>query len=316
VPSSATEDNSRANVSVAHPAASLSHASSVSNSGPFPVPRLNLSGIGQADDDGEPPMLSRGISGRGVDGQDASAVREEQEQEQEQEQQEQEQEPQDDVDDMQYSDDENDGCQVNGNAHSLVALRALDAFSLLFSQINYSLVDGFAYISSDATSFTLQQLLAFCDQYLNGALSREEVTDLFQEMDAGSAGCVSSSDWAAYFDRVVAARDTAASANAANTNATPAHAVEQFDAARAGLSADAAARSFELAAAAASSGADVQAGDISAELLDTLQQLQQELVFGAAHALHLHSASSSQAEPSKRAPASSMPPSASAASAP
>jgi hypothetical protein len=88
---------------------------------------------------------------------------------------------------------------------------------------------------------------------------------------------VFASDWVSFFNPLVAARETGSVAVVADDDEVP----------------DSSVRAHALAAAAASAGVELQESEtISEELMDTLQQLQQELVRGAAHALHLHSASS------------------------
>jgi hypothetical protein len=234
----------------------------------MPVPRLNLATVGR-DENEEPPLLARA---------DNAPLQ-----------------PQGSAEAGGYSDD---GYSSEGSAVASLpaALRALEAFSLLFSQIDCPLADGFFYVSGDASAFGPQHLLAFCEQYLKSALGQEEVLDVFRSMDADGDGSVSSKDWAAYFGCAAAehGRLHPQPNAAAACTSSPAP--------------DAAAQASVLAAAAASAGVELQEGDISEELLVTLQQLQQELVQGAAHALFLHSASSqhvtSDHASDQRAPAS------------
>jgi hypothetical protein len=261
----------------------------------FAVPPLNLAAAALAAHGDEAPLLARNHRGR-EDGEQDGAVEEEAEPRQIL--------PLVGSEDDHYSDD--DDCNDDEeSAPSEVALRALEVFSLLFSQIDYSLIDGFAYVSNDLPSVSLEHLLAFCRQYLNNALSEDDVRDLFREMDSDCDGMVSSSDWGAYFNRIAAARDIhgAIIHAAVSDGAATAPAVEQLVGAGASTiaSSDAHVRSAVLASAAAS-GVELQESDISEELLATLQQLQQELVLGAAHALHLHSASSQQVPSSDLSP--------------
>jgi hypothetical protein len=48
------------------------------------------------------------------------------------------------------------------------------------SQIDFPLADGFSYVSGHAPAFASQQLLAFCQQYLNLALEKEEMLGAFR----------------------------------------------------------------------------------------------------------------------------------------
>lgn len=259
------------------------------------VPQLNLAAVARAADDDSPPLLARNDSER--DNSSQSSANQE------------ELQPTRaplliESGDERYSDDDlssDDGV----SALSHVAVRASEKFSLLFSQINYSLIDGFAYISNDTTSVSLEQMLAFCRQYLNTALSEDDVREMFLEMDSDCDGRVSSSDWGTYFNRIVAVRDVdgATVPDTVHGDGIVVPAVMQLHGSGSSgtSSADVPARSAVLAAAAAS-GVELQESDISEELLATLQQLQQELIHGAAHALHLHSASSQQVQSSDLPP--------------
>ena len=290
---SVNDINSSSDVSVDAASSALSHTASADAPGPAPeaapqsaIPRLNLAAVARATDSEQPPLLARNDLERGDVGQDSAAENEVFGDDR--------MHPPHapsniDTGSDQYSDD--DLSSSDGGADpSLVAVRAAEVFSLLFSQIDYSLIDGFAYISSDAPSVSLEQLLAFCRQYLSNAFSDDDARKLFQEMDTDGDGRISGSDWDMYFKHVVAARDCDSESlpDAVRDHVTGVPAVAGTSAIP---SADSSVRSAVLAAAAAS-GVELQDSDISQELLETLQQLQQELIHGAAHALNLHSASS------------------------
>jgi hypothetical protein len=260
-----TGSDSDADAPVFAPPAALSHLSDTTAPRPPAVPRLNIAAVTLAAHEDDPPLLARREAGEDVAADTGELRCGEQEQEQEQ--------GEADID--RYSDEDHPS-DASSTAPSPAALRALDAFSLLFAQIDYPLADGFSYISGDAPSFTLQQLVEFCGQYMQHALSEEEVRDVFQRMDADGDGSVFASNWVSFFNRLVAARDGSAAVLAADNDGP-----------------DSSVRACALAAAAASAGVELQESEnISEELMDTLQQLQQELVRGAAHALHLHNASS------------------------
>jgi hypothetical protein len=262
-----TGSDSDADAPVVAPAAALLDHSDTPALRPPAVPRLNVAAVTLAPHEDDPHLFARREAGEDVAADTGELRGGEQEQEQEQEQGE--------ADSDRYSDEDHPS-DASSTAPPPAFLRALDAFSQLFAQIDYPLADGFSYISGDAPSFTLQQLVEFCRQYMQHALSEEEVRAVFQHMDADGDGSVFASDWVSFFNRLVAARDVSAAVLAADNDAP-----------------NSSVRACALAAAAASAGVELQESEnISEELMDTLQQLQQELVRGAAHALHLHNASS------------------------
>ncbi len=227
-------------------------------------PPLTLAAAARVADDDAPPLVAQGeyeYAAQHVEC-DEAALNDMQAQSQQSE-------------DSAYFEDEDASQTIAAAAPH--AHRALEAFSILFSQIDYSLVDGFSYVSNDESCFTSQRLLQFCAQYLSDALGEEDALAVFRDMDADSDGRVFASDWAAYFNRVIAARDPLPLV------------APQTDS---GSSTNEGRRTAVLAAA-ADAGVELQEGDVSEELLVTLQQLQQELVHGAAHALHIHSTSAS-----------------------
>jgi hypothetical protein len=76
---------------------------------------------------------------------------------------------------------------------------AFDVFSQLFSQVDFTVIDGFSYISGGNATFTSLNLLKFGRNYLNGALADEQLQLLFLEMDSDCDGKVTAADWQNYF---------------------------------------------------------------------------------------------------------------------
>jgi hypothetical protein len=255
--------------------------------------------------------MARGGSGQGDGGavqlleMDADKGTQAQEEEEEEEEQQQS-----DID--HYSDNDDSGL-IADSSPSPLALRALQAFSLLFSQVDYTLADGFTYVSSDAPTFTLEQLQAFARDFLDEAWSDVDLVELFQELDGDGDGHVTQEEWTLYFDRISAAYDSDSvplpSLHAAHVTSSAALAGVQLEGAAAASSSHLPAAadgsgSVPAVAAAAVDDAGVEDDGFAAEMQATLQQLQQQLVAGAAHALQLHDeASSSQHSPAPPPPA-------------
>ena len=96
---------------------------------------------------------------------------------------------------------------------------AFDVFSQLFSQVDFTVIDGFSYISGGNATFTSLNLLKFGRNYLNGALADEQLQLLFLDMDADCDGKVTAADWQNYFGAKLAHKANTAAPTVPRTSA-------------------------------------------------------------------------------------------------
>jgi hypothetical protein len=91
---------------------------------------------------------------------------------------------------------------------------AFDVFSQLFAQVDFTVIDGFSYISGENSSFTSLNLLKFGKNFLNGAIADDQLQLIFLEMDKDCDGKVDESDWQKYFAEKMVQRANAAAGRA------------------------------------------------------------------------------------------------------